>query len=307
MIRYNESVAKVLRLLPNGLPIDPPGLRAALIAGSAVGLTLGALGVAGYSHWIEPFWLEVTYPVATLSNLPRALDGVVVAHLSDFHLYRSTRSDSTVAQAIAVCNAAKPDAVVLTGDYLGERHAGARLAAELSKLKARPAYAVLGNHDYRFGPKHRRLIECCFADLGIELLDNRAVLFERGGARLWFVGVGDGYTSHDRLGDALAGLGDDDRPRILLSHYPDLLLDLPTEQLDLALAGHSHGAQIHLPFVTQVALRHSDTQFDRGFHVVGGTPLYVNRGLGTSGRQLRLFSRPELTLLTLRHGCGKDC
>lgn len=270
---------------------------------AAAGAGLAMAGVAAYSHWIEPFRLQITRPSLTLSRLPAALDGMVVAQLSDFHLQHRVDPNGSVMQAIAACNAARPDVVVLTGDYLGERRVLPSLTSVLSKLEVRPAYAVLGNHDYRSGPKYRRLIESCFADLGIELLDNRAAAFERNGARIWFVGVGDGHSSHDRFDEATRDLGETDRPRILLSHYPDLLGDLCLERIDLALAGHSHGAQIHLPFLVDYALSHSDTIYDRGFYTVRGVPLYVNRGLGMTGWQVRFLSRPELTLLTLRAAC----
>ena len=263
-------------------------------------MAAGAIGVVGYSHLIEPFWLDVTRREVVLPPLPTALDGLVVAHLSDFHLRRTAGPGDALDQAIRLCNQARPDLIVMTGDYLGERRGLPELSRALSLLAVRPAYAVLGNHDYRLGPKYRRMIEGCFTDVGIDLLDNRSAVFERDGARLWLVGVGDGLTSHDRLDEASRGLGDQDRPRILLTHYPDLLLDLPTEQIDLALAGHSHGAQIHLPFFSRVALQRSLTVFDRGFFDVRGVPMYVNRGLGTSGRPVRLFARPELTFLTLR-------
>ncbi|MGH2460478.1 MAG: metallophosphoesterase [Chloroflexota bacterium] len=277
------------------------------IARAILGMAAGVAGVVGYSHLIEPFWLEVTRREVALPTLPRPLDGLVVAQLSDFHLRPGAGPNDALDQAIRFCNQARPDLVVLTGDYLGERRGLAELPRALGQLQVRPAYAVLGNHDYRFGPKHRRAIEGYFSDAGIELLDNRTAVFERDRARLWIVGVGDGLTSHDRLEEATRGLGERDRPRILLTHYPDLLLDLPTENVDLALAGHSHGAQIHLPFLARFALQRSWTVFDRGFFDVAGVPLYVNRGLGTSGRQIRLFARPELTLLTLRTGRRAPC
>lgn len=278
---------------PNGRAERTP-LGMALIGASALA------GIVAYSHLVEPFWLEITRPSISLPGLAPALDGLVIAQLSDFHLFREAGPESAVAQAIAACNRARPDVVVLTGDYLNERRALDTLGRVLDELAIRPAFAVLGNHDYRYGPRYRRAIECCFVDRGIELLDNRAACFERAGSRLWFVGLSDGLTSHDRLDAALAGLGIHERPRILLTHYPDLLYDLPTDQFDLALAGHTHGAQIHLPVLSRLALARSETSFDRGFHEVAGLSVYVNRGLGTSGRRLRLLARPELTLLTLR-------
>ena len=139
-----------------------------------------------------------------------------------------------------------------------------------------------------------------FADVGVRLLDNRSAYVERGGHRLWLVGVGDGYTSHDRLDEALCELGDKDRPRVLLTHYPDLVVDLALARFDLVLAGHSHGAQVALPFFGKRALAHSDTRFAGGLYQVNGVPLYVSRGLGTSRYRVRLLARPELAVITIR-------
>ena len=255
-------------------------------------------GLAAYGHWIEPSWLQVRRTTVSIPGLPNALQGMVIAHLSDFHLGRSFDPHGPVAQAIAACDAARPDAVVLTGDFISGRRSISALATALRQLSARPVFAVYGNHDYRFGPNHRRTLQRVLTDLGITVLDNRAVAFDHRGERVWFIGVGDAYTSHDRLDVAQGGLTDGDRPRILLTHYPDLLFDVPANQFDLVLAGHTHGGQINLPFIVQRALAHSDTAFSSGLFHVSGVPLYVNRGLETSNQRIRLFARPELALIT---------
>lgn len=264
------------------------------------GAATAAVGLAAYGRLVEPFWLEVTQIEIALPNLPPALDGLLVAQLSDLHLTGPVDPRDAVAQAIARCNQARPDVVVLTGDYVSNRDGVAALADSLAALQVRPAFAVLGNHDYRLGPSWRRAIEAALREREIDLLDNRSARYERNGAALWFVGVGDGYTSHDRLDDALRDVGPTDRPRVLLTHYPDLLFDLPTDQFDLALAGHSHGGQIALPFLVERALARSHTVFSDGLYRMHGLPLYVSRGLGTSGYRVRLFARPELAMLRLR-------
>jgi predicted MPP superfamily phosphohydrolase len=265
---------------------------------------IGALGA--YAWLIEPFWLDVIRPVVQLPNLPAELDGFTIAQLSDFHLLSGATRREPVFRAIEATNRARPDAVVLTGDYLGERAALSRLDEALAQLVARPAFAVFGNHDYRFGRLQRRAMIKLFEETGITVLDNAAAPVARGASRVWFVGVGDGHTSHDRLTDALAGLTDADRPRVLLTHYPDLLLEISRVSFDLALAGHTHGAQVRLPYLTSLALRGSDTRFTSGMFTVRGVPLYVNRGLGTSTYRIRFAARPELTLLTLRAGSRPD-
>jgi predicted MPP superfamily phosphohydrolase len=271
-----------------------PTLAATASAGL---LALG--GAIAYGHLIERHWLDVTRLTIELPALPKELGGIRIAQLSDFHQGLVVDWHGSAAQAIAACNAEDPDVVVLTGDFVVRRGGVPALGQLLAQLRPRPAFAVLGNHDYRFGRAHLRALADQFAALGITLLDNRVAAIERNGQRLWFIGVGDGYTSHDRFGEATLDLDQEDRPRILLTHYPDLIFDLPIEEIDLALAGHTHGAQVHLPFLAQQALRRSETTFASGLYWPRGVPLYVNRGLGTSGYPIRLGARPELTILTL--------
>lgn len=261
---------------------------------------MSAAGLGVYSHWIEPFWLEVTRTQIVVSDLASELDGLVVAQLTDFHLQERPDDRSATFQAIEIVNQIKPDLVVLTGDYLNARASLSTFDRALGGLKTRPAYAVFGNHDYRFGPTIRRGLERSFAEHNVTLLDNRSIAFARGEHRIWFVGVGDAYTSHDRLDDALSGLDSADRPRVLLTHYPDYLWDVQRGSFALALAGHTHGAQIDLPVLSERALRQSDTTFSDGLYQANGIPLYVCRGLGTSRWRLRLRARPELALLILR-------
>jgi predicted MPP superfamily phosphohydrolase len=276
--------------------LDRPVIGALAVAGAAASLA----AVAGYAFQVEPAWLDVVRVDIPVPGLPRELDGLVIAQLSDFHVQDRLRPDDAAVQAVAVCNAVRPDVVVLTGDYVISRRVLPYFTDLLKELKARPIIAVLGNHDYRHGPRHRRALIDAFAELDITLLQNQSIGLKLHGGKLWFVGVGDGYTSHDQIDHATRELGDADFPRILLTHYPDVLPDYPRGEFALALAGHTHGAQINLPIVSRAALARSDTHFSHGLYWINETPLYVNRGLGMSGYQVRLFARPELTLLTLR-------
>jgi predicted MPP superfamily phosphohydrolase len=272
--------------------------RALFCAAAGATVSLGALLVYGTA--VEPFWLEVTRPTAWIPDLPDELEGFVLAHLSDLHVPPTLYRRSAVWQAIEACNSARPDVVVLTGDYALGRKSLKALAASLDAIQTRPAFAVLGNHDYRFGPTFRRGIANALRDANITLLDNRNARVERSGRALWLLGVGDGYTCHDQIEPACREPEEVGEPCVLLTHYPDLLLERLPVKIDLALAGHTHGAQVRLPIVAERALRRSETRFVAGWYSVGGTPLYVNRGLGTSGYRIRIRARPELALVTLR-------
>jgi predicted MPP superfamily phosphohydrolase len=272
--------------------------RVMLVA--SIGATVATSALAAYGFGVEPFWLEITRPIIRIPDLPTQLDGLVLAHLSDFHVSSTVEHRSAVRQAIDACNLARPDAVILTGDYAVSREAVPAFASLLREIESRPAFAVMGNHDCRFGPGHYRGVVEALQNAGITLLDNRSTTIDCRGQKVWLVGIGDGFTGHDRLDVAVRDVSANDHPRILLTHYPDVLLGRVPMTFDLALSGHSHGAQINLPLITGRALRQSDTQFVGGLYCVAGTPVYVNRGLGTSGYRIRIRARPELALITLR-------
>lgn len=272
-----------------------------LVLGAAVG------AVALYSRLVEPRWLAVTWQEVALPGLPRQLDGIVLAHLSDLHVRGPVAARDAAARAIQVCNGVQPDLAVITGDLASRREAIGSLADLLGQLKTRPVYAVFGNHEYRFGPGYRRELTQSLTDLGITVLFNQVTAYERRGRRLWIVGVDDGYTGHARLDLALAELTEADRPRILLSHYPDLVDQAAAQEVDLVLSGHSHGGQVNLPLLARRSLARADTHYAGGRYHVGKTTLYVSRGLGTSGHPIRLFARPELIFFILRAAVDDEC
>ncbi|MEJ2200971.1 MAG: hypothetical protein P8X63_08160, partial [Desulfuromonadaceae bacterium] len=72
-------------------------------------------------------------------------------------------------------------------------------------------------------------------------------------------------------------------------------------RIDLILCGHTHGGQVRIPFVPPFYLPRFSGDFVAGMYRVGpnATPLYVNRGVGTSIFPVRFMCRPEITLLRL--------
>ena len=142
--RRQDPTARLLHAIA---PLTSHPHETAVLASLAV----TAAGLGAYGYWVEPFWLDVTYTSISLANLAPSFDGLTLAHLSDIHLPDKPDPRSAAARAVAWCNETRPDVVVLTGDYLANRSATDALVALLNSLEIRPAYAVFGNHDYRFG------------------------------------------------------------------------------------------------------------------------------------------------------------
>ena len=114
---------------------------------------------------------------------------------------------------------------------------------------------------------------------------------------LRLVGVGDLWTGPyvpSCLPPPTAG-----KPTIVLSHNPDTAPELAKRGADLILSGHTHGGQVSIPFLGPPILPVRLRQYAAGHYRLKTSQLYVNRGLGWL-RRVRLFVRPEVTILRLK-------
>jgi predicted MPP superfamily phosphohydrolase len=256
-----------------------------------------------------------------IPNLPLSLAGLKLVQMSDFHYDNGLLSEKMLTEAIAVSNAAKPDLVILTGDYVNTIAKPIhQLALRLKNLESLyGTYAILGNHDIYY-PSSKLEITNALTNVGINVLSNQIAYPV--GKKLALVGLADFYDREFNP-EVIMNQLDSTTPCIVLSHQPDTAEILKKWRVDLQLSGHSHGGQIvipglgpamiyytkivkripkkirrKLPFLrkTHSILRH--WQWSEGLHIVGNNQLYVNRGLGTYFPG-RLFCPPEVTIITL--------
>jgi predicted MPP superfamily phosphohydrolase len=230
-------------------------------------------------------------------------DGVRIAQLSDIHVGNLTPA-SHIRAAIEAANAAKPDLIVLTGDYVCWRRAEVEQARhQLAGLKAPRVLAVLGNHDYFvWGSGVRAALE----QHGYEVLRNQTTIADVRGAPLPIVGVDDPVTRHDDLDAAFAG-APAHLPRVVLCHGPDRGPALARRGADLVLSGHTHGGQIFIKGITDRIMKQVGLKYRRGMYDLGApeqrsTQMYVTPGIGFSGvtRRVGEGTSAEVAVFTLR-------
>ena len=97
------------------------------------------------------------------------------------------------------------------------------------------------------------------------------------------------------------------KPLVLLSHNPEFIRELPSDFAGVMLSGHTHGGQVNFappPFHRRLNwIRFARTQhrseFPLGWYVLNGNRMYVGRGLGMSGLQIRFNARPEVVILEM--------
>ena len=234
-----------------------------------------------------------------IANLDPRHAGVRIVQLSDIHVGHLTPA-SHIRAAIDAANAARPDLIVLTGDYVGWRRHEAELATtQLAGLRASRVLAVLGNHDYfTWGAGVTRALE----HNGYEVLRNATTVADVRGAPLAMIGVDDPVTRHDDL-DAAFGGAPAHVPRVVLCHAPDRGPDIAKRGADLILSGHTHGGQIYIKGITDRVMKKVGLNFRRGMYPLDArAKLYVTPGVGFSGVQRRVGegTAAEVAVLTLR-------
>jgi hypothetical protein len=261
-------------------------------------------------------WRSVTCALrreATRRGLPRLgarLDGLTVAQLSDLHFGPYT-GEAEIRRAIAAVNAASPDLIVLTGDFVSSTwlfHLGHRTGreivpcAELLRELRCPfgVYAILGNHDWGVGPD---FIAGTLSEAGIRVLRNQAVAVERGGGRLWLAGVDDALYKAVDINRALARVPAGE-PVLLLAHEPDFADEAARYPVSVQLSGHAHGGQIVLPGVGAPYLPPLGRKYRCGLYAVRNMCLYSNRGVGVAGVPVRFGAPPEVALVGFRSGAA---
>jgi hypothetical protein len=233
---------------------------------------------------------RVTIPLA---KLPRRLDGLRIALVSDIHL-GPLLGRSHTRRVVDTINGVNADLVAVVGDLVDGSVADLGPAAEpLADLRARyGSFFVTGNHEY-FAGYAEWIAEV--DSLGLRVLENARVEIDG----LDLAGVNDvtgGEYAHAPDFDKALGDRDPARPVVLLAHQPVQAEEAAKHGVDLQLSGHTHGGQIQ-PFGAMVRLEQPVVS---GLGTVDGTKVYVTNGAGFWGPPVRVGAPPQVSVIELR-------
>ena len=247
--------------------------------------------LAGYSYFIEPNKLEVTNYVIQ----DKELNGVKIVFASDFHI--KPYGQKRLEKVVETINEQNPDVVVSAGDFVcGHTEKSTmhpeKIAEGLSKVKSKHGfYTTLGNHD---GWYDRWYIKELLEKQNIKVLNNKNEKLQINGKEIFIAGVEDMMTAFPNMEDALKGTK---TPTILLTHTPDVFPDIP-RNVNLALAGHTHGGQVRLPIIGPIfTASNYGNKYTIGFIEENGKKLITTRGIGVSILPFRFNCPPEIVVI----------
>jgi predicted MPP superfamily phosphohydrolase len=256
---------------------------------------VAAVPAGWYSYLYEPRHLEVVNLRIGVRDLPSRLEGLTIGQISDLHIQQV---EGLHADAVARLQSLQPDVVFVTGDFVNQDSAVGETIDLLGNLTpALGVWGVAGNWDRGAGAVDD-LARGLRGTRGGRFLVNEAAQLESG---LWVAGVDDPASDLDDLGAAIQGIPRR-APRLLLAHSPAIAASLPMARFDLVMVGHTHGGQVNLPMLNGTWLKDPpDRAYPHGLYSAHGSPLYVNRGIGTTRLPIRIECPPEITFVTL-HG-----
>ena len=250
-----------------------------------------------------------------LRDLPAQFDGTTILYISDINI-RNAADEAACERLMHKLEPLKPDLLMLGGDYSAgtvldalndTKDAGdlEHARAFLQSLAGFPAplgkFAVCGEAE-----SGGDSVSGAFAMAGIQLLQDGYAAIERDGARLVVAGLRDASenrTPYDEIGRSFRS----DECVIALAHNPLSYTRIRTAEAknggawaDLVLSGHTLGGQIKLFGRTLRQLGEEESRRIGGWYYGDDLPVLVSQGVGCRGAKLRLGTRSEVWIITLR-------
>lgn len=267
-------------------------------------LSVLLIGVYVEAYHREPTDLQVRRHAVPLGRFPKR--PLRLLHMSDM---QTSEVGAYEAHVMQVAAEQRPDIIVLTGDFVQPRlhNTRARASTDLRPLlrtlaEAAPlgAYAVKGDVDVDWP----RILD----GTGIKPLSGESVrIAVPGGGTINLMGLTIGMSrgSEPAALERFVRRASASDVRIVLGHNPDFVIQLADQRLsvELALAGHTHGGQVALPFggapytKSRLPMRYAS-----GLHDYRGILLHISAGIGMergAAPQIRFLCRPEICMLEL--------
>jgi predicted MPP superfamily phosphohydrolase len=240
-----------------------------------------------------------------IADLPKKLDGLRIAHISDLHVGRYTRP-GVLARLVSAVNQLQADLVLFTGDLIDYSLDDLPLGIDTLRgmNPGSGMFLIEGNHDLIQDPDE---FDNRVRDAGQRLLIDEAMTIEARGERVQLLGARWGAATGDRRKispraltesvEKLAAMRDPQAFPILMVHHPNAFDAAATAGFPLVLSGHTHGGQIMLS--KSIGFGPMFYRYWSGWYEKENSQIVVNNGIG-NWFPLRINAPAEIIEITLR-------
>ena len=262
-------------------------------------------GMIFYGTFVSVKRVNIVNQTVISNKIPDECNNLKIALISDIH-YNSFMDKERLSAMIEKINQASPDIILFAGDLFDKpdqipvNDAVREELIQLLKTLEAPygKFAVLGESDHA----SRQLEEGMqnnFYYADFELLNNTSVLLHKDSTHsINLIGIDSQIGGKPDINKAMENI-DTNNFTIVLTHAPDLAGSLPLNNIDLVVAGHSHGGQIALPMFGPLFRKDGARKYTHGTTTVNNTVIIVGNGLGTTDFDIRLFAPPQCIMIRL--------
>ena len=223
-------------------------------------------------------------------------ENIKILHLSDLHFNFNREYQQKV---LKIVNNLDYDLIVFTGDYINKEQYIINLDQFLNNIENNDnAYAVYGNNDYEYDLKKLNKV---LKNNHIKILDNKGLTLDINNNKVNIIGVDTPDLKKDNFKKATENLDLKQNINLLLSHTYHILERENIDDINLLLAGDTHGGQINIPFINKVVENNFDLKYKSGKYILNNLILLVNKGIGTNILPFRINCKPEVILITLEN------
>jgi uncharacterized protein len=230
----------------------------------------------------------------------RGIPPLRIAFASDLHIGPTT-SSHTLDRAFELLSEARPDVLLLGGDYVflhATREKTRELRRRVESVHARCKFAVMGNHD--LWTTHRP-IEDALNEAGARVLVNEAVRLPEPHGGVAIVGLDDPWT-----GERCAARGFEGAAGaalvFVLCHAPEGLPLCEGHAFSLYLCGHTHGGHVSTPLGPPVIPGRVGRMLVAGEHHTQWGRTIVSRGVGGIEVPFRTWAPPDVVIVDVVGG-----
>ncbi len=251
------------------------------IVSTIILILLAGIIVVYRGKYVVPFKFKVTYLNETSEKIPANFNNVKILFLTDIQ-FGQLFNEKHLANLKKTINNLDVDIVLFGGDLFDHSYAPVSCDVDLltdllSSIKAPLGkFAVLGDFDYS-SETREILVKKILSDSNFELITSEMKLYNNPTGYITLYGDNYGTHSIEQINSETYS--------IVLIHGTDSYSNLPNN-VSLVLSGHTHDKQVNF--------------FSKAKYTFGRNKnLYRCRGIGLTEVDYRIFSSPELVLITL--------
>ncbi len=268
-----------------------------------VGIAIFAALTYYNAFYVNPYQLKVREEYINNTKLDESFDGFTIVYFSDLHY--GVIDDNFLNETVDKINMFDPDLILFGGDLVDHYSNNplndekrATLTAALKSLEAKYGkFAVLGNHDLD-SENTKNAITNILNDADFDVLTNESIdIHNDSSASFNLIGIDSLSLGNPDINAAYQNV-DENSFNLAICHTPDIFDDIPSYN-DYLLAGHSHGGQVYLSFLTSLYTPFGSKNYYHGKYHHDSSILDVTNGVGMTNKSIRLNADAEIVVYQL--------